>query len=79
MDLNPNMKFRRIRKSCSKFKKIKNIDTVFLATDEDREGEAIAWHLIEALGLDLNTTKRIVFHEITKKAINHAVQNPREV
>ena len=50
-----------------------------MATDEDREGEAIAWHLIEALKLDLNTTKRIVFHEITKKAINHAVQNPRSL
>ena len=50
-----------------------------MATDEDREGEAIAWHLIEALKLDLNSTKRIVFHEITKKAINHAVQNPRSL
>ncbi len=67
-------------KIVSQLKKIANKSkTVWLATDEDREGEAIAWHLIEALKLDLNTTKRIVFHEITKKAINHAVQNPRSL
>ena len=50
---------------------------VWLATDEDREGEAISWHLCEVLGLDPKTTKRIVFHEITKTAIQSAVQNPR--
>src|SRR6195952_2414430 len=50
---------------------------VWLATDEDREGEAISWHLCEVLGLDPATTKRIVFHEITKPAIEKAVQNPR--
>lgn len=50
---------------------------VWLATDEDREGEAISWHLCEVLGLDPKTTKRIVFHEITKPAIQHAVANPR--
>ncbi len=50
---------------------------VWLATDEDREGEAISWHLCEVLGLDPKTTKRIVFHEITKPAIQNAVQNPR--
>src|SRR5688572_9974273 len=50
---------------------------VWLATDEDREGEAISWHLCEVLGLDPKTTKRIVFHEITKPAIEKAVQNPR--
>jgi DNA topoisomerase I len=55
----------------------KEADTVWLATDEDREGEAIAWHLTEALKLDASATKRIVFHEITKKAITHAVENPR--
>ena len=55
----------------------KKAETVWLATDEDREGEAIAWHLIEALNLDPSTTKRIVFHEITKKAITKAVANPR--
>ena len=55
----------------------KKAETVWLATDEDREGEAIAWHLTEALKLDASSTKRIVFHEITKKAITHAVKNPR--
>ena len=52
---------------------------VWLATDEDREGEAISWHLCEVLGLDPLTTKRIVFHEITKPAIQKSVQNPRTV
>ena len=55
----------------------KKAETVWLATDEDREGEAIAWHLTEALKLDAANTKRIVFHEITKKAITKAVENPR--
>jgi DNA topoisomerase-1 len=55
----------------------KKADTVWLASDEDREGESISWHLAEVLGLDIHTTKRIVFHEITKPAINAAVQNPR--
>jgi DNA topoisomerase-1 len=54
-------------------------DEVWLATDEDREGEAISWHLCEVLGLDPATTKRIVFHEITKPAIQAAVQKPRTV
>src|SRR6185295_5141661 len=52
---------------------------VWLATDEDREGEAISWHLCEVLGLDPKTTKRIVFHEITKPAIESAVKIPRTV
>src|SRR5450631_3693636 len=52
---------------------------VWLATDEDREGEAISWHLCEVLGLDPRSTKRIVFHEITKPAIESAVKNPRTV
>src|SRR5215212_4419196 len=52
---------------------------VWLATDEDREGEAISWHLCEVLGLDPYKTKRIVFHEITKTAIKNAVNNPRTV
>lgn len=60
-------------------KAVKTADTVWLATDEDREGEAIAWHLCEVLGLDLATTKRIVFHEITKSAIEEAIANPRTV
>ncbi|RQO32041.1 type I DNA topoisomerase [Taibaiella sp. KBW10] len=57
----------------------KKADEVWLATDEDREGEAISWHLCEELGLNPYTTKRIVFHEITKPAIQKAVQNPRTV
>ena len=58
---------------------VKSCDTVWLASDEDREGEAIAWHLAEALSLDPAKTKRIVFNEITKKAITHAIENPRHV
>ena len=57
----------------------KRSDEVWLATDEDREGEAISWHLCEVLGLDPRSTKRIVFHEITKPAIEAAVKNPRTV
>ena len=58
---------------------VKKVDAVWLATDEDREGEAISWHLCKVLGLDENTTKRIVFREITKPAIQKAVQSPRTV
>jgi len=54
-------------------------EEVWLATDEDREGEAISWHLCEVLGLNPETTKRIVFHEITKPAIRAAVENPRKL
>ena len=54
-------------------------DNVWLATDEDREGEAIAWHLCKVLDLPIETTKRIVFHEITKDAITNAIKNPRTV
>jgi DNA topoisomerase I len=57
----------------------KKSEEVWLATDEDREGEAISWHLCEVLGLDPKSTKRIVFHEITKPAIQNAVKNPRIV
>jgi DNA topoisomerase-1 len=57
----------------------KTAETVWLATDEDREGEAISWHLYEALGLTAAKTKRIVFHEITKPAILKAVANPRTI
>ncbi len=53
--------------------------TVWLASDEDREGEAIAWHLAEVLELPVDKTKRIVFHEITKNAILHAIENPRTI
>ena len=57
----------------------KKRDEVWLASDEDREGESISWHLAEVLGLDPKTTKRIVFHEITKPAIEAAVKNPRTI
>ena len=57
----------------------KEAKTVWLASDEDREGEAIAWHLYEVLKLKPENTKRIVFHEITKDAILHAIQNPRNI
>ncbi len=60
-------------------KEVKNSDEVWLATDEDREGEAISWHLTQVLGLDPKKTKRIVFHEITPTAIKEAVANPRTV
>ena len=60
-------------------KAVKSADTVWLATDEDREGEAIAWHLCEVLKLDPKVTNRIVFHEITKNAIEEAVKHPRTV
>ncbi len=57
----------------------KNAETVWLASDEDREGEAISWHLSEELKLDPKKTKRIVFHEITKSAIQKAIENPRGI
>ena len=57
----------------------KEAETVWLASDEDREGEAIAWHLYEVLGLKPENTKRIVFHEITKEALLHAIKNPRDI
>ena len=64
---------KRLRKAA------KEADVVWLASDEDREGEAIAWHLAEVLGLDPLTTRRIVFHEITKTAILNAIENPRHI
>ncbi len=68
------------QKIISELKKLsKQADTTWLATDEDREGEAIAWHLAEALNLDVKSTKRIVFHEITKTAILEAIENPRNL
>lgn len=57
----------------------KKAETVWLASDEDREGEAISWHLFDALELKEDKTKRIVFHEITKDAIQQAIQNPRKI
>jgi len=68
------------KKTVAELRKLtKEADTVWLATDEDREGEAIAWHLAEALKLDIKDTKRIVFHEITKSAIQKAIAEPRTV
>lgn len=58
---------------------IKTADTVWLATDEDREGEAISWHLAISLDLNVDTTQRIVFNEITRPAIQRAIQNPRTI
>lgn len=64
----------------SELKKLaKGAEVVWLASDEDREGEAISWHLFETLGLDEKKTKRIVFHEITKPAILKAIENPRKI
>ncbi len=68
------------KKVVSELKKLsKDAETVWLASDEDREGEAISWHLVNALKLDENKTKRIVFHEITKTAIVKAIENPRSI
>lgn len=68
------------KKTITELKKaVKAASTVWLATDEDREGEAIAWHLCEVLRLDPAKTNRIVFHEITKSAIEEAVKNPRTI
>ena len=68
------------KKRISELKKLaKTVDSVWLASDEDREGEAIAWHLCQALGLDPKKTKRIVFHEITERAIKRAIESPRFV
>ncbi|MDB5167501.1 MAG: topA [Candidatus Saccharibacteria bacterium] len=68
------------KKTVAELKKaVKSAEVIWLATDEDREGEAIAWHLCEVLGLDPVKTNRIVFHEITKDAITEAIKKPRTV
>ncbi len=68
------------KKIVTELKKLaKSADMVWLASDEDREGEAISWHLSEVLGLKPSNTKRIVFHEITKTAILHAIEHPRDI
>lgn len=80
-DFKPNYVVSDDKKSI--VKKLKDLaqkaETVWLASDEDREGEAIAWHLAETLKLDKNKIKRIVFHEITKSAIQKAIENPRGI
>ncbi|HEY5689681.1 MAG TPA: type I DNA topoisomerase [Yeosuana sp.] len=80
-DFKPKYEVSRDKKAVVKKLKdlAKNSDMVWLASDEDREGEAIAWHLAEALNLDKTKTKRIVFHEITKSAIQKAIENPRDI
>ena len=68
------------KKTISMLKKeVEKADEVYLATDPDREGEAISWHLAEVLGLDVNKTKRLEFHEITYHAIKEALENPRTI
>ena len=67
------------KKVVDELTKLAKTKTVWLASDEDREGEAIAWHLTEVLGLPVDQTKRIVFHEITKRAILEAIEKPRTV
>ena len=67
------------KKLVAELTKLAKTKTVWLASDEDREGEAIAWHLTEVLGLPVESTKRIVFHEITKRAILEAIERPRTV
>lgn len=67
------------KKVVDELNKLAKSKTVWLASDEDREGEAIAWHLTEVLGLPVDKTKRIVFHEITKRAILEAIEKPRTV
>lgn len=68
------------RKTVTELKKsAKEAETIWLATDEDREGEAISWHLVNALKLNEEAVKRIVFHEITKTAIQQAIENPRSI
>ena len=57
----------------------KTAEKIWIGKDEDREGEAIGWHLCEALGMDATKVDRIVFHEITKKAIEHAIETPRKI
>ncbi len=70
----------KARKNLNNLKKLaQNAERIILASDEDREGEAIAWHLIEGMGIPQEKTDRIVFHEITKDAIMNALENPRKI
>lgn len=79
-DFKPEYEITATKKLIDSLKKeVKNSDTVWLATDEDREGEAISWHLYEALNLKNKDTKRITFNEITKPAVLNAIENPREI
>ena len=80
-DFTPNYEISPDKKKVVKElkEKAKSAEIVWLATDEDREGEAISWHLVEALNLDESKTKRIAFHEITKTAVTAAITNPRAI
>ena len=80
-DFEPHYEIQEDKKAIvAELKKLaKEAETVWLATDEDREGEAISWHLLEALGLKENKTKRVVYNEITKDAILKAINNPRKI
>ncbi|MFP4288164.1 MAG: type I DNA topoisomerase [Bacteroidales bacterium] len=80
-DFNPVYEISPDKKNVvSELKKLsKEAEVIWLATDEDREGEAISWHLSESLKLDAKKSKRIVFHEITKSAIQHAISHPRSI
>ena len=80
-NFNPNYEVTADKKKIVKELKdlSKKASMVWLATDEDREGEAISWHLMEALKLDAKKTKRITFNEITKSAVSKAIENPREL
>ncbi|MDO6596157.1 type I DNA topoisomerase [Oceanihabitans sp. 2_MG-2023] len=80
-DFDPKYEVSKDKKAVVKKLKdlAKKAEMIWLASDEDREGEAIAWHLAETLKLDKEKTKRIVFHEITKTAIKNAIENPRSI
>ncbi|NCP22438.1 MAG: DNA topoisomerase I, partial [Zetaproteobacteria bacterium] len=80
-DFKPNYQVPQDKKTLVKtLKDLANkAETIWLASDEDREGEAISWHLFEQLKLKDSNTKRIVFHEITKTAILKAIENPRKI
>jgi DNA topoisomerase-1 len=78
-NFNPNYEIPKEKeKIVAELRKVaKGSKNIWIASDEDREGEAIAWHLINVLNLDINTTRRIVFHEITKEALANAIETPR--
>ena len=80
-DFKPNYVINKDKKDVVKALKqdVKKASEVYLATDPDREGEAISWHLAEVLGLDPETCHRVVFNEVTKNAVQQAIANPRTI
>ena len=78
-NFSPNFEITKKKEYNSLKKAVKNSNKVILATDEDREGEGIAWHIADLFKLNIKTTERIVFHEITKNAILNAIKNPRVI